>query len=67
MFETIASDQNTYYCSATFCLRLNLKRLMQRYERNRMARKFRLPDHIKVYQTRQLREPEKVGRLLCNG
>jgi hypothetical protein len=66
MFETIASDQNTGYCSATYCLRLNLKRLMQRYERNRIARRFGLPDHIKVYQARQLREPEKAGRLLCN-
>lgn len=66
MFETIASDQNTCYCSATYCLRLNLKRLMQRYERNRTARRFSLLDHIKVYQAGQLREPQKAGHLLCN-
>jgi hypothetical protein len=66
MFETIASDQNTYYCSATYCLRLNLKQLMQRYEHNRTAQRFGLPNHIKVYQARQLRGPEKADRLLCN-
>lgn len=66
MFETIATDQNTCYCSATYCLRLNLKRLMQRYARNRTARRFGLSDHIRVYQARQLRERLNAGLPLCN-
>jgi hypothetical protein len=66
MFETIASDHNTRYSSNTYGLRLNLKQLMQRYERNRTARRFGLPDHLKAYQTRQLRETQNAGRPVCN-
>ncbi len=66
MFETIASDHSTRYSSSTYGLRLNLKRLMQRYERNRTAMRFGLPDQIKAYQARQLREPPNTGRPLCN-
>lgn len=66
MFETIASDHNTRYSSNTYGLRLNLKRTMQRYERNRTARRFGLPDHIKVYQAGQLHKQSYVGRPLCN-
>lgn len=65
MFETIASDRSTRYSPNTYCLRLNLKQLMQRYERNRIARRFGLPDHLKAYQARQLREPLNAGRPVC--
>lgn len=66
MFETIAFDHSTRYSSTTYGLRLNLKRLMQRYERNRTALRFGLPDHIKAYQALQLREPVNSGSPACN-
>ena len=66
MFETIASDFITSYGPNMYGLRLNLKRLMQRYERNRTARRFGLPDHIKAYQAMQLRKPSNSGSPICN-
>lgn len=67
MFETIASDHNTRYSPSTYGLRLNLKRLMPRYERNRIAWKFGLPEQMKFYQVRQLRETPIAGSLVCTG
>jgi hypothetical protein len=66
MFETIASDFITSYGPNMYGLRLNLKRLIQRYERNRTARRFGLPDHLKAYQAIQLSETLNVGRPVCN-
>jgi hypothetical protein len=66
MFETIASDYSTSYGPNIYGLRLNLKRLMQRYERNRTARRFGLSDHIKAYQAMQLRELQNDSRPVCN-
>lgn len=56
MFETIASDHITRYNPHTYGLRLDLKKLMQRYECSRTARKFGLPNYLKDYQAMQLRE-----------
>jgi hypothetical protein len=60
-FETIASDHSTRYSPNTYGLRLNLIKLIQRYERSRIARRFGLPDYLRIYQARQSREqPETV-------
>jgi hypothetical protein len=66
MFETIASDYVTSYGPNMLGLRLNLKQLMQRYEHNRTAMRFGLPDHIKAYQAMQLHEQPHMGRSLYN-
>lgn len=67
MFETIASDYITSYGPNMYVLGLNLKRVMKRYERNRTARRFGLPDQMKIYQARQLRETPKAGSPVCIG
>ena len=66
MFETIASDHSTRYNPNTFGLRLNLKELVQRYERSRAARKLGLPVFIKDYQAMQQREQPNVFRSAFN-
>lgn len=66
MFETIASDYITSYGPNMYGLRLNLKRVMQRYERNRNPRRFGLQDQMKFYQASQLCEPTNASRPLYN-
>jgi hypothetical protein len=61
MFETIACDLNTRYSPNTYGLRLNLRRLVQRYEHNRTARRFGLSDQIKAYQAKQLSQSREAG------
>ena len=66
MFETIASDHVTRYCQNSYSLRLNLKKLMQRYEGSRTARKFGLPNYLKGYQAMQLREQPNGSKSAFN-
>ena len=66
MFETIASDYITSYGPNMYGLKLNLRRVMQRYERNRTAHRFGLSNHLKAYQASQLRETLNAGRPVCN-
>ncbi len=56
MFDAIACDHVTRYNPSTYGLRLDLRKLMQRYESSRTARKFGLPNYLKNYQAMQMRE-----------
>jgi hypothetical protein len=66
MFETLVSDHVTSYCKNSYSLRLNLKKLMQRYEGSRTARRFGLPNYLRDYQAMQLREQPNASQSVFN-